>query len=304
MANSGPGSRTSGKSESPALPQRLVGSAVLLGSSVAVWGSAYLLYANEESRKCLGLPDLSRPLGATLLTALAVCLAVWVAWTQRGSGGHHGASTSVSRERLAEAEEALEDALRAGGGRSSPRADERDPAQPHPARAEDEGGESGRETGGRSTAALALPELWAATHARLDHYHAIATEQAQRSFKNAQRASVAGFGLLVLFLGVALAAGDPTASLVAGGLGAVSAALAGFVSRTFVRSQEAAAGHLRSYFDQPLELSRFLAAERLIAGSEHLSETQRGEVFTAVAQAMVTGPPQAPTDPIPSQRGA
>lgn len=37
-----------------------------------------------------------------------------------------------------------------------------------------------------------------------------------------------------------------------GGLGAASAALAGYVSRTFVKSQDAAAGHLRAYFEQPL----------------------------------------------------
>ncbi|WP_406105592.1 hypothetical protein OG698_25245 [Streptomyces sp. NBC_01003] len=34
---------------------------------------------------------------------------------------------------------------------------------------------------------------------------------------------------------------------------------------TFVRPQETAAGHLRAYFDQPLELSHYLAAERLVA---------------------------------------
>ncbi|MFJ1695697.1 hypothetical protein ACIOHC_11185 [Streptomyces sp. NPDC088252] len=138
-----------------------------------------------------------------------------------------------------------------------------------------------------------MAELWAATHARLELYHKIATGQAKQSFRNAQVAMVMGFVLLVAFVIVALKASTTAGSIVAGGLGAVSAALAGYVSRTFVRSQEAAASHLRSYFDQPLELSRFLAAERLIADGK-LSDEQRAEILMALVQAMVAGPPQPP----------
>ncbi|MEV6436803.1 hypothetical protein ACIOKA_20505 [Streptomyces anulatus] len=67
---------------------------------------------------------------------------------------------------------------------------------------------------------------------------------------------IAGFVLLILFAGIAVRASTTAMAIVAGGLGAVSAALAGYVAKTFIRSQEAAAMHLRSYFDQPLELSR------------------------------------------------
>ncbi|MEV7111131.1 hypothetical protein [Streptomyces anulatus] len=97
-------------------------------------------------------------------------------------------------------------------------------------------------------------------------------------------------------------------AIVAGGLGAVSAALAGYVAKTFVRSQEAAATHLRSYFDQPLELSRYLAAERLVADGE-LSQEQRGEILSALVQAMVAGPQPAPAPQsvvvasVPGQQG-
>ncbi|WP_257231747.1 hypothetical protein [Streptomyces sp. Rer75] len=77
----------------------------------------------------------------------------------------------------------------------------------------------------------------------------------------------------------------------------VSAALAGYVSRTFVKSQEVASSHLRAYFDQPLEFSRYLAAERLIEDAKPRQE-QRAEVLTALVQAMVAGPaaPLPPTD--------
>ncbi|MEU0098213.1 hypothetical protein [Streptomyces sp. NPDC006267] len=144
--------------------------------------------------------------------------------------------------------------------------------------------------------ALGLPELWEATHARLDLYHQIATGQAKTSFRNAQIAMAAGFLLLILFAGIALWASTTAVAIVAGGLGAVSAALAGYVAKTFIRSQEAAATHLRSYFDQPLELSRYLAAERLVADGD-LSQEQRGEILSALVQAMVAGPQPAPAPP-------
>ncbi|MFE4718903.1 hypothetical protein ACFRLW_21140 [Streptomyces sp. NPDC056728] len=144
-----------------------------------------------------------------------------------------------------------------------------------------------------SKARLALSELWAVTHRRLDLYHEIATSQASRSFRNAQVAMVIGFVLLVAFVIVALQASTTAGAIVAGGLGAVAAGLAGYVSRTFVRSQESAASHLRAYFDQPLEFSRYLAAERLVADS-NLSDEQRAEVVTELVKAMIAGPtPQA-----------
>lgn len=153
---------------------------------------------------------------------------------------------------------------------------------------------------------LTLAELWTVTHSRLDLYHEIATGQARRSFRNAQAAMIIGFLLLIVFVAVALQASTTAGSVVAGGLGAVSAALSGFVARTFVKSQETAAAHLRAYFDQPLEFSRYLAAERLVADSA-LSEEQRAEVVTALVQAMVT-PPSTPLAPgqmagVPGQAG-
>jgi hypothetical protein len=148
-----------------------------------------------------------------------------------------------------------------------------------------------------SSSRLTLPELWAVTHTRLDLYHDIATGQARQSFRNAQAAMLVGFTLLIVFVVVALNASTTAGSVVAGGLGAVAAALAGYVSRTFVKSQETAAAHLRAYFDQPLEFSRYLAAERLVAEAD-LTREERAEVLTALVQAMVT--PPAP-NPLPGQ---
>ena len=216
----------------------------------------------------------------------------------------------ASQLRLNEAEQALEEALRGGphqviveAGGNLVIHDKAASGAREAEEADSFGSTEATSPSELPSTRLALPELWATTHARLDHYHSIATGQAERSFRNAQVASGLGFALLVTFVFVALNASTMAGSIVAGGLGAVSAALAGYVSRTFVRSQEASASHLRSYFDQPLELSRFLAAERLISDA-NLSDSQRADVLTALVQAMVAGPPQPIQDPtnMPTQR--
>ncbi|MFG2351859.1 TRADD-N-associated membrane domain-containing protein [Streptomyces phaeochromogenes] len=143
---------------------------------------------------------------------------------------------------------------------------------------------------------LALAQLWSLTHRRLDLYHEIATNQARRSFTSAQVSMGIGFGLLVLFVALALNVSDTTGAIVTGGLGAVSAALAGFISKTFVTSQQTAAGHLKAYFDQPLEFSRYLAAERLLTDAG-LSEEKRAEVVAVLVQTVAAGPvATAPVD--------
>ncbi|MGW6684942.1 TRADD-N-associated membrane domain-containing protein [[Kitasatospora] papulosa] len=152
---------------------------------------------------------------------------------------------------------------------------------------------------------LGLPQLWKTTHLRLEYYHDIATGQAKKSFALAQVSMVIGFALVVLFVILALVASTTAGAIVAGGLGTVSAALSAYISRTFIRSQESAATHLRSYFDEPLVLSRYLAAERLIADGG-LSQDQRAEVLAALVQAMVTDPTPPPSpvvSPVPGQQG-
>ncbi|WP_329431102.1 hypothetical protein OG339_48935 (plasmid) [Streptosporangium sp. NBC_01495] len=141
---------------------------------------------------------------------------------------------------------------------------------------------------------LALPGLWDVTHKRLDYYHQIATSQARQSFRNAQIAMTVGFVLLVVFAVLALSATTPTASIVTGALGAAAAAFAAYIGRTFVRSQESAAGHLRAYFDQPLEFSRYLAAERLLEAMDALEPEQRAAIAGDLLRAIVTPGQPAP----------
>jgi len=193
---------------------------------------------------------------------------------------------SESRERVRQAEQDLEEALR--GSASALHSTGQQPDGSPDARAD-------RDLDQRQ-ARLTLSELWVVTHRRLDHYHGIALGQAKQSFLSAQVAMGLGFVLLLGFVTIALNASTVAGSVVAGGLGTVAAVLAGYVSRTFIRSQEAAAGHLRAYFDQPLEFSRYLAAERLVTDAG-LSEERRAEILSVLIQAMISGPP----DPTPDE---
>jgi hypothetical protein len=135
---------------------------------------------------------------------------------------------------------------------------------------------------------LTLAALWDVTHSKLDLYHTIVTGQARRSFGAAQVAMGIGFVLLVVFAVLAAEAKTTTAAVGAGGLGAVGAAFAAYIGKTFIRSQESAASHLRAYFDQPLELSRYLAAERLLADAADLTPEQRAAIVTSLVQSIAT----------------
>ena len=135
---------------------------------------------------------------------------------------------------------------------------------------------------------LTLAALWDVTHSRLDLYHEIVTGQARRSFRSAQMAMWIGFLMLIGFAVLATQAKTTTGAISIGSLGAVGAAFAAFIGRTFVRSQESAANHLRAYFDQPLELSRYLAAERLLADDSRLTDDQHAATFSTLVQSIST----------------
>jgi hypothetical protein len=206
-------------------------------------------------------------------------------------------SQRESQARVREAERGLEDALRGhfvlvsapGASAGTPVLVSGDPSVDTDEDTERPAQTRMRQVPGDQQSRLTLSELWAVTHRRLDHYHGIALGQAKQSFRNAQIAMTLGFSLLVTFVIVGLNSRTTAGSIVAGALGTVSAALAGYVSRTFIRSQETAAGHLRAYFDQPLEFSRYLAAERLITDAG-LSNEKRAEILNLLVQTVLAGP--------------
>ncbi|MFD9871863.1 hypothetical protein ACFXI8_15705 [Streptomyces niveus] len=266
----------------------------LIGLICAAAGSLIYAFLSRASSEQVEQTD-GPPSYVALIAAASALFAAVLGWREARAERQNVES---SRERLADAEERLVDSLTeqaAGAHRSEgPGLSTVVDGEEAPSDVEEVERRPGRRPAGAN---LALPHLWEATHARLKLYHDVALGQANRSFRSAHAAMWLGFLALALFVAVAFNASTTAGSIVAGGLGAVAAGLAGFIGRTFVRSQEHAAEHLRSYFDQPLEMARYLAAERLVADA-NLPDEQRAEVLAAIVTAMVAGPqPQPPVDP-------
>jgi drug/metabolite transporter (DMT)-like permease len=112
---------------------------------------------------------------------------------------------------------------------------------------------------------LELAVLWRVTQKRLDYYHQIATAQAEKSFRHSQWATGGGFAVLIAAVALAALSNSTSATIAAGLVGTAGAALAGYLGKTFLRTQESSSAQLRSYFAQPLVFSQYLAAERLLA---------------------------------------
>ena len=104
----------------------------------------------------------------------------------------------------------------------------------------------------------------------------------------AQAATGVGFALLIGFAVLATQNKTTAGAITTGALGAVSAALAGFIGRTFIRSQETAAERLRAYFDQPLDFSKYLAAQRLLSSASYLDSAQRKSILSQIIGAVVS----------------
>jgi MFS family permease len=128
--------------------------------------------------------------------------------------------------------------------------------------------------------------LWKVTQKRLDYYHKIATTQAERSFLYGQGAAAVGFAVLIICAIIAAFARSAAASIAAGLVGVTGGGLAAYIGSTFMRSQETAADQLRAYFAQPLEFSRFLAAERLLSKLDHES---RARATTIIINSIASG---------------
>jgi hypothetical protein len=107
----------------------------------------------------------------------------------------------------------------------------------------------------------------------------------------------AGFALI--FAAAVLGAtnsGSATGKIIVGILGATGGAQAAYVARTFLRAQETAAEHLRAYFEQPLEFSRYLAAERLVDGLDvEVKTATLASIAIAIATHRQSGPSAALT---------
>lgn len=142
-----------------------------------------------------------------------------------------------------------------------------------------------------STSDTSFAALWTATQARLDHYHDIATSQSRRSFAYGQVAAATGLGVVLICTALAIVAESSAGAVVAGVLGGSAAAMSGYIGSTFLRTQDLAASQMRDYFGQPLEFSRFLAAERLLG---EINDGERREAATVALIQAIARTPQPP----------
>ncbi|MBC3843592.1 hypothetical protein GXW82_35455 [Streptacidiphilus sp. 4-A2] len=130
--------------------------------------------------------------------------------------------------------------------------------------------------------------LWVATQRRLDYYHKIATSQAEKSFLYGQIAAGAGFLILVTSAVVAAFARTNTASVVIGATGITASGIGAYMGSTFLKIQERASQQLGAYFAQPLEFSKFLAAERLL---QSLDQEGKNAAVRDIISAISGAPP-------------
>jgi membrane associated rhomboid family serine protease len=139
-----------------------------------------------------------------------------------------------------------------------------------------------------------LTVLWMVTQRRLDYYHALATSQAERSFRQAQRSVAAGFAVLVVAVAAVAFTGSLVVTITAAAVGVVGAALAALLGRSFLRTHEATAERTRLYFEQPFAFARQLSAERLLI---LLEAEDRAAAVRDLIRAVMTMP-LAPVEPI------
>jgi hypothetical protein len=135
--------------------------------------------------------------------------------------------------------------------------------------------------------------LWAATQKRLDYYHQIATTQAERSFMYGQVAAAAGFGVIALSAIIAGFSRSIAASIAAAVTGVSGGGLGAYIGSTFMKSQDAASAQLRAYFSQPLEFSKYLAAERLLT---FIGEDNRLPAVNNMISSIMNVPPAQSSD--------
>jgi hypothetical protein len=110
---------------------------------------------------------------------------------------------------------------------------------------------------------MSLPGLLELNRLMLKEYYSVATNQAQKSFKSAQRAMFGGFTWLIVCFTAVILVSSLNGKILAATLAPVGGVLAGFLSRTYLFVYERSLVQLNQYYNQPLLNSYCLAAERL-----------------------------------------
>ncbi len=123
----------------------------------------------------------------------------------------------------------------------------------------------------------------------MEEYQIIARGQAKTSFMVSNLAMAAGLTLIIVGILITVLGRDLGTKVTAASLSAIAAALASFISRTFIQSRNASLDQLNYYFNQPLITSYLLQAERI---AREAPEAERSRLMAAVvAQSLSNAEP-------------
>ncbi|RPF30312.1 TRADD-N-associated membrane domain-containing protein [Streptomyces sp. TLI_185] len=134
---------------------------------------------------------------------------------------------------------------------------------------------------------------------QVERYHEIVTRQARQSYRSAQFAMWAGVAMLAACLYVGLRYNAAEIKAFAAAMGAVSGAMTGYLSKTYLAVYRETLSQLNRFFDQPVTNGYFLAAERLAGDS--MPEMRQRIVEQILLVSMRSGEQQS--DLIPPSTG-
>lgn len=126
--------------------------------------------------------------------------------------------------------------------------------------------------------------LWQGAQERLSTYHQLAVIQGRQSFRMLLLFSSLGFVLLGLIVWKATEVDTTPGGIALGTAGAAGTALTGYIGRTFMRAYRDANERLIDYFAEPLDMSRLLAAERLLSNA---SPGERDRLLVTIIDAAI-----------------
>lgn len=107
---------------------------------------------------------------------------------------------------------------------------------------------------------LTLESVTLLNQSVMDSYHGITKAQAERSFKNSQRAMVAGMTILLAGAIGAVAADGAATKIALAALAGIGTTISGYIGKTFLTAHTAAIAQLNRFFQQPLVNSYLLNA--------------------------------------------
>jgi hypothetical protein len=131
---------------------------------------------------------------------------------------------------------------------------------------------------------LSLESVTNLNHDLMTRYHDLTLDQATHSFRHSQFAMAAGLGWILLGVVVALAPSHTDVKVTVGVLTGLAAAIAGYISKTFLGSYIVSIDQINRFFQHPLVVSYLLNAERV---SQELNENKEQVLGSVVEESIM-----------------